>query len=770
MDLASPTNSFNDDADREFYDRLFAYELPGVLKPESAEIIEARGWRYFLMKLMPFRFEEEFSSDHKAFWDLFWSVLMRIKQQQAMFAAGLVPRGTAADDERERERIFRENDCFIEPREYAVMLILARGLAKSSTLEAAAVVRACVLKTGYCLYISESQDQAEEHLGNIRELIEHDESRVIEFYPHMRVDPNAKVNGKKTKDRTDLFITVGGWIARAKGLNANLRGLRIGGLRPDHLVLDDIDGVNDSVDVSVKKARQISSSIIPTQARRWAMIQFGQNLILETGVMNQIYTGKVDILAERTTIGVSNTFEAFREGIEYRTFMDETDNRVKHVILPAAKPTWSGVSIAQAQKFLYDSGLDTFLAEYMNSFEHTRTERVFHAWDEKRHVVTWSEFERVFGVRHIPGDWRAKGAVDFGYSKRSQSAWLFAACSAKNTPLPSLYFAYRSRTFDLLHSVDDQAVAIWEDMFPDRGERDHGSRGRRHFEATQRFSDYPELFRMLDLKPRCSDLLARFKYDPWSETYVESPLDPAKATPEEKALWYVRQAQKSWRSQIGTIVCSHEKTGEQKTLAQKYGLPVSKTKEFRAASGAAEANHLLRGDFTRPHPFRADEQDPDTGLWKLGCPFLFVVVDDDQLVQPRDDHGFMLFRQQVANQRYTAEKMTEKGLSKPEPFKADSDHADAFRMLCANYIMPSSTRLTPLEEWQRQIPTEHRYKPMDERPEDQRVITPEMQMAMQESRARAADEYMRRKGLTVEDIFDGDGDGGSDYGFEDDGF
>ena len=57
---------------------------------------------------------------------------------------------------------------------------------------------------------------------------------------------------------------------------------------------------------------------------------------------------------------------------------------------------------AQAQKFLNDSGLETFLAEYQNQFEPLKTEKVFHEYNEERHIISWNDLERVFGTRYIP--------------------------------------------------------------------------------------------------------------------------------------------------------------------------------------------------------------------------------------------------------------------------------------------------------------------------------------------------------------------------------
>jgi hypothetical protein len=575
-----------------------------------------------------------------------------------------------------------------------------------------------------------------------------------------------KVKGKRAKDRTDLWITKGGFICRAKGLNSGLRGLRIGSLRPDFIALDDVDGINDSIAVSMKKMKQISGSVVGTQARRWATILFGQNLITETGVMNMIHTGKTDVLTERVTIGVSNTFDIFEEGVHYRTYIDPIDGRVRHRILPSAKPTWAGVNIAQAQKFLNDSGLETFLAEYMNSFEHMKQGLVFHEFDEKRHVITWALFAAKFGVRHIPGHWKCKGAADFGYSDKSLSHWFFAATAAMNAPLAGRHFAYRARTFRR-DSIDDQAINLWEDFFPQAEPQngDHKStHGRKHFEAAQSFARYPELFRLLNNKPRCAPVLKRFVLQ--ENKYIEPPIDILTAEDDDKALFYVRQAQANWKSQITGITVSHEKTGEQMTLAQKYGLPVSKTKKFGADDGVTEANHLLRGDYTVPHPFFEDEKDHKTGLYRLGSPFLFIVVDDDQIVAPKNDKGFKTFRTQVGAQRWTEEKLTEQGLTKTIPMKVESDAPDSFRMFCTSFATPESTPLTLQEEYQREIPEEHRYVPVDQRPDDHKIITPEDQMAMQDAAERAALSIAIKKGWIrdpkapddYDDEFDFDGD------------
>lgn len=672
----------------------------------QAEELEAKGWRTWLMTLCPFAFEEDFSADHITYWGLQWSVLMRIRKQKEYILVGLpIP-----------------PQFLIEDREYVILLILGRGLAKSSTIEAMAMMKGCLIGAGYALTISEGQDQAEEHISNIKWLIDADESRVVEFYPHMAVNANVVFDGKKTKNRTDLFITVGGWICRAKGLDANLRGIRRGKWRPDLINIDDLDGINDSIAVSVKKLKQLLGSVFPTLARIHGQINVGQNIILETGVVNTIYTGQSDALADRVTIGVTNTFERFRLNLEYITYLDDADGRVHHKILPSAKATWKGVDIAAAQRFLSISGMDTFLAEYMNSFAHQKTGKVFE-FDEARHLITWDMFQEKFGVRHIPGNWRAKAAGDIGYSKDSLSAWLFVARSAQNSKLPGRYFGYRSKTF-MFDSIDDQAINMWEDFFPDP------ETGKKHFEATQEFADYPELFRVLNTRPRCQPYMNRFQYNPVKDKYELEKFDPftwktesgEAISDEEKTLFYVKQANRNFRSQIQSWVISHEKTGEQKTLAQKYGLPVSKVQRFEADAGVTEANHLLRGDYTQPHPFYPDEIVEETGLYRLGSPFIFFICR--RIKAPEDDRDFKTFREQVGAQPWTQEKLGDLGLTKTIPFKYRSDHPDCWRMFCQSYELPDSTPKTIHEEVDARI--DEKYKP-----KEGEVVTPEMQMSLE---------------------------------------
>jgi hypothetical protein len=235
-----------------------------------------------------------------------------------------------------------------------------------------------------------------------------------------------------------------------------MRGLRVGTLRPNQIILDDIDDIKDSVAVAHNKLSVIKASILPVVTDN-ASIDFPQNLISEHSVMNQIYTGVSDALSDRTVIGVTKAFTVLNVTSDF----DES-GRIKHVVQPDSITSWSGFDIKKAQKFLNASGLDTFMAEYQNELNRQKSGKVIPEYNEESQVITWSEFEEIYGTREIPRHWKAKAGLDIGYSDGQfphYSAWVFVATSAANSELPNKVFVYRSLSFRAT-SIDDQAMAV----------------------------------------------------------------------------------------------------------------------------------------------------------------------------------------------------------------------------------------------------------------------------------------------------------------------
>lgn len=573
-------------AEREEFDSLVdeaceEEEAEAALRNPEADAVEAEGPLVWLRTMFPFAFEEEFSEDQKRFWLLYWSVLMRIREQRKYLAPGLpIP-----------------EEFEIHEDEYNYLLVWGRGLGKSGTIEPSSVMRGAILG-GYTLYVCESQDQAEEHIGNCRDLIENPESRLAEFYPGMRPGVRQHRVQRKTKWATDLFVTEGGYICRAKGLNGKLRGIRIGTKRPDDINIDDIDGVNDSIAFSLKKLKQLTASVFPTQARRHTTIKFGQNLITEHSVMSQIFTGKADALGARTAIGVTNTFEQF----EYETYVRD-DGRTGYRILPSSVPTWKGVNLKDAQKFLNDSGLDTFLAEYQNQFEHLKEGRVLQNYDDARMVISKSMFARVFGPREVPDYWWKYVAHDYGKTNTEFHACvaLKMTCSGKNTPLPGKMFLFDAMSFEAGTQFDDVALRLLRSITPTVPQS-----GRTWDEFVS--SHYNR--RELEVYVANTSKLIEARRAALSRVL------PAKVQP--------LLAEKNYKIFRGS---NEENQDGLEVYRQAFGLPFHPSNPGKRG-GLQWIEHYMQVDRTTPHPFKPDEWLEDVGAYRLGCPGFFVIVED----------------------------------------------------------------------------------------------------------------------------------------------
>ena len=177
----------------------------------------------------------------------------------------------------------------------------------------------------------------------------------------------------------------------------------------------------------------------------------------------------------------------------------------------------------------------------------------------------------------------------------------------------------------------------------------------------------------------------------------------------------------SWRM-------SHEAKSERMTY-WKHDLPFIACKSAKTA-GISQWRHYLRADHTKPHPFKPDELLPD-GLYRLGFPGWFDVVDDDQLETPRDDRGLATHRRQTLSWQYRPDVLGVGGVSKNEPMKADEDANDATRMVTAEWG-PLEAPLTEDERMEAALPTGAKRTHLEKLTPEQRafaVITRDYEIA-----------------------------------------
>ncbi len=539
-----------------------------------------RDWRTWLRAVGPKTFTGSFAPFHAEFWDWYW---------------GLAERRRKGEPLGENESVF--------------LAIWARGMGKSSHVEWAAIAEGALTGKGYVLYVSGTQALAEGHVAAIRERIEGE--NVARYYPHL-ANPQVGKHGNQYGWRQDFLRTRGGWAIRPIGLDVGVRGGRVGDVRPSLVVFDDIDDHSDSPLVVQNKLETIARSIIPAGTKD-TIILGAQNLIHRNSIFNQIVERRTSVLSRRAVSGPFPAFEGLR--IEPR----QTESGQRNVIVEG-RATWADIDLAACQKFLDDSGLEAFLAEYQHDFAASEQGRVIPEYDEAVHVITWSQFEAVFGQRRIPEHWLCEAGHDVGFTSGHLSAWTFIATAAMNSRLPGARFRYRGLTFTGV-GVDEQAEIV------------------------------------------------------------------------QRALWPGEQVRR-WRM-------SHEALSERKTYREKHNLPFQPCNSAKTA-GVSQWRHFLRVDRTKPHPFFADERLPD-GAYRLGAPGWFDIVDDDQLLSPRDDRGLATHRRQTVGWRYRPDVLGAGGMSQNLPMKADDDTADSTRMVTATWAA-SAAPLTEAEALEAALP------------------------------------------------------------------
>lgn len=376
-------------------------------------------WQRWLLTVAPRTFTGSFSSFHAEFWNWYWGVTSRRRAGQPL------------SDE-----------------ESAFLAVWMRGGGKSSNVEWAAIAEGALVGKGYVLYVSGTQELAELHVGSIRERLESGE--IARYYPSLS-DPEIGKHGNQKGWRQNFLQTKGGWAIRPIGLDVGVRGGRVGDLRPTLIIFDDVDDHKDSPLVVEKKLDTISRSIIPAGGPNTIFL-FAQNLIHRNGVLNQIVTQRCGILANRIISGPHPAFSGLQ--IETR----QTDKGPRNVIV-GGEPTWKDFNVGECQRFLNNAGPDAFLAEYQHDFSAIEEGRVIPEYDESVHVITWSQFAKVYGSKQIPSHWMREVGHDIGYTEGHQSAWTWIATSAMNSKIPSLRFRYRGMVFTA-PEVGDMAVAV----------------------------------------------------------------------------------------------------------------------------------------------------------------------------------------------------------------------------------------------------------------------------------------------------------------------
>jgi hypothetical protein len=200
----------------------------------------------------------------------------------------------------------------------------------------------------YVLYVRATQLQANASVSNIASILE--SGPIGNYYPLMARRQVSKFKQSKGWNRT-LLRTASGFVIASFGLDSAMRGTKIDDIRPDLLLLDDLDEEHDSPKVTQKKIDTITKSILPAGAP-WATALMVQNLMLRDGIFARLLNGKADFLGDRLQSGphkaVRNLEYEIRDGLVYIT---------------GGTPIWEGQNLDVCQSQMRLWGTSSFLVE-----------------------------------------------------------------------------------------------------------------------------------------------------------------------------------------------------------------------------------------------------------------------------------------------------------------------------------------------------------------------------------------------------------------------
>lgn len=220
-----------------------------------------------------------------------------------------------------------------------------RGGGKSTTMELIASRIAVRATRRFLLYVCATQEAANRHVQDIATTME-----------RCGIERAVNKYGFSKGWNASKLRTANGFNVLAFGLDTGARGVKLDYLRPDFIIFDDIDELDDSVGRVDKKIATITQTILPAKSVDCAIV-FVQNRIHANSVMSKVLSGEVDMLQNRQQSPIVPAIQ----NLTYTTDEKE-DGRIGYRIT-GGTPTWSHKSVEICQREIDDFGLISFLRE-----------------------------------------------------------------------------------------------------------------------------------------------------------------------------------------------------------------------------------------------------------------------------------------------------------------------------------------------------------------------------------------------------------------------
>jgi hypothetical protein len=313
----------------QFRDRLKARQN----KKPWQRYIEA-GWREWTAGLFPSYFSKGFAKRHEELWDWAWGI-----------------------------------DLGASPP--AFVAVWPRGGGKSVSAEHISIALGLRNKRRYCLYVSGTEDQADKHVESMgKAMLDAGVERAVNKY------------GSSEGWRRNRLTTSNSYTVDALGLDKAIRGIRMEEMRPDLIIVDDLDDLLDTPATVEKKINLFTKTILPLGSENCAVI-FVQNLVHKGSIASKLVDKTADFLLNRV---VSGPFKAI-EGLKW-----EIKNG--KVVITAGTPTWNGQDIATCEREMNLWGPIAFLEEAQQETTEEKGALWNRALIEAGRVATHPKFNR----------------------------------------------------------------------------------------------------------------------------------------------------------------------------------------------------------------------------------------------------------------------------------------------------------------------------------------------------------------------------------------
>lgn len=296
----------------KFAEGTGSFEQVDLIKRAIEHELLMQGWEDWLTHIFPQHCSHDFAPHHKRFWNWVWAITS--DKASCPFIA-----------------------------------IWPRGGAKSTSAELACAALGARETRSYALYVSGTQDRADDHVGNVAASLESD--ALARHYPALSSRRVGKY-GSSRGWRRNRVRTAAGFTVDAIGLDTAARGIKLEDRRPDLIILDDLDDALDSVGVTERKINALTRTILPAMAETGTVLAI-QNLVHADSIFARLADDRAEFLIHREVSGpipaVKDLITEPRKEGGYR--------------IAGGESTWEGQSLASCQRMIDEFGLTAFLIE-----------------------------------------------------------------------------------------------------------------------------------------------------------------------------------------------------------------------------------------------------------------------------------------------------------------------------------------------------------------------------------------------------------------------